>query len=144
MGEGLVAPDPSGKAAGSDEAERDGSNGRRKHCVRNADGGLRDGDRQERGQERHGESADRNDRRSSHDQAPLPVRPVNKCADGGTGHDSRDPGDHHDNADLAGVPMLACQQIDGEKRTQPILDVGEEEIEPVERSAVVHPDPRIS
>jgi hypothetical protein len=45
MGESFVAPDPSGEGAWSDDAERDRSDGRSKHCIRNADSGLRHGDR---------------------------------------------------------------------------------------------------
>ena len=104
-----------------------------KDSVGAADSGLRSDDRPEAREQRHRNRAHRNDDSRNDDRRPLPGRPVDQRTERRAGRHRGDPRDHHDDPDLAGVPVLARQQIDGQKRPDPGLHVGQEKIQPVER-----------
>ncbi|MEI9987772.1 MAG: hypothetical protein WDN69_34385 [Aliidongia sp.] len=84
----------------------------------------------------HCNGRERDDDSADCDQAPLPANRVDQRAGWRPGEDGSDPGDRQHEADAAGIPMLAAHQKDCQERAEPVLDVGEEEIEPVERRLI--------
>jgi hypothetical protein len=89
---------------------------------------------------------DRDGNRRNDDQCPLPPGPVDQGAEGPAGRHRGDASDHHDHADLAGIPMAARQETNREEGPEPVLHVCQEKIEPIERPLRLHrgPPPLIS
>jgi hypothetical protein len=65
-------------------------------------------------------------------------RTASTSAPAGRGQPRRDAGDRQHKADFAGGPMPVGHQVNGEKGTSATIDIGEQEVESIERLAFGH------
>ncbi len=133
---GLVAADAMSEHLPPNDPETDRGDRRGEDCVSYAGEHLRDSDRPECRNQRHRHGCDGHGEDAESDESPLPVHGIHKSAEGASCDGRGNSGNGQYNADAARIPVLAGHKEDGEKGSKPILDVAQEEIEPVERSAV--------
>jgi hypothetical protein len=130
MIERLVAPDAPAENRAAENAKADGGDRGRKDGIGQAGCSLRDHHRPEQGHNRRDRHGDTNNERACSNQGALTNRCIDECAGRPARKHRGDAADRENDADAPRTPLLACHEVDGEKRTGSASDVRRRKLSP--------------
>lgn len=138
MIERLIAANTARKRPGPQESQGDCGNRRREESFRRASRGLRSGDEHKRRHERKDDRGTGHNQGGGDNQRSFGVAHVNQRARRSLHDQAGDGRNRHDETDLIFRPMPPRQEIDREIGSKPLANVGQEEVQGIQRMFVAH------
>jgi len=138
MIEALVAADAAGKRPRPHDSQSDRGNRRPEKGCRRVGRRLRSGDKDK------GRHEGKEDRGAGHDNGggdndrPLGVARIGQRARRSLHDKAADGGNRHHEADLILRPLPLRQEVNGEIGPKPLANIGEEEVQGIQRMFVAH------